>query len=41
LKALLSGKRVTAPPSLIKSYPELRKFADPLQDEDPNFSLLA
>jgi len=41
LKALLSGKRVTAPPSLIKSYPELRKFADPLQDEDPNFSLRA
>jgi uncharacterized protein YecE (DUF72 family) len=41
LKSLLSGKRVTAPPPLIKTYPELRKFADPLETDDPNLSLLA
>lgn len=41
LKALLASKRVAAPPALIKTYPELRKFADPLEDDDPNLSLLA
>jgi uncharacterized protein YecE (DUF72 family) len=32
LKAMIGGKRVAAPPTLIKNYPELRKFADPAQD---------
>jgi uncharacterized protein YecE (DUF72 family) len=32
LKAMISGKRVPAPPTLIQSYPELRKFADPAED---------
>jgi len=32
LKAMVSGKRVEAPPMLIKKYPELRKFADPAED---------
>ena len=32
LKAMVSGKRVAAPPTLIKKYPELRKFADPAED---------
>jgi uncharacterized protein YecE (DUF72 family) len=32
LKAMISGRRVPAPPTLIKNYPELRKFADPAQD---------
>jgi uncharacterized protein YecE (DUF72 family) len=34
LKALISGKRVNAPPTLIQKYPELRKFADPADDSD-------
>jgi len=29
LKAMISAKRVLAPPTLIQKYPELRKFADP------------
>ncbi len=29
LKAMITGKRVAAPPSLIQKYPELRRFADP------------
>jgi uncharacterized protein YecE (DUF72 family) len=33
LKAMLSGKRVTAPPTLIQKYPELRKIADPADDQ--------
>jgi uncharacterized protein YecE (DUF72 family) len=46
LKSMLSGKRVLAPPTLIKRYPELRNIADPAQDfgEDssgPQMSLLA
>jgi uncharacterized protein YecE (DUF72 family) len=41
LKALLTGNRLGAPPGLIKTYPELRKFADPLEDDNPNLSLLA
>src|ERR1700694_1661945 len=32
LKSMLSGKRVLAPPTLIKKYPELRNIADPAQD---------
>jgi uncharacterized protein YecE (DUF72 family) len=32
LKAMLSGKRVLAPPTLIKKYPELKTIADPAED---------
>ena len=32
LKAMLSGKRVLAPPTLIEKYPELRNIADPAED---------
>ena len=32
LKSMISGKRVPAPPTLIRKYPELRKFADPAED---------
>jgi uncharacterized protein YecE (DUF72 family) len=32
LKAMLSGHRVAAPPTLIQRFPELRKFADPAQE---------
>ncbi|HET6175935.1 MAG TPA: DUF72 domain-containing protein [Candidatus Sulfotelmatobacter sp.] len=32
LKAMLNGKRVPAPPTLIQKYPELRRFADPAED---------
>jgi hypothetical protein len=33
---------VSAPPTLIRYYPELSKFADPAADDsDPNLSLLA
>jgi uncharacterized protein YecE (DUF72 family) len=46
LKAMVSGKRVTAPPTLIKQYPELRRFANPADDSggdwsNPQLSLLA
>jgi uncharacterized protein YecE (DUF72 family) len=45
LRAMVSGKRVLAPPTLIKKYPELRKFADPEENSDttsgPQMSLLA
>jgi uncharacterized protein YecE (DUF72 family) len=45
LKAMIGGKRVAAPPSLIQKYPELRKFADPLEEFDagsgPQMTLLA
>src|SRR5579862_6805247 len=34
LKSMISGKRVAAPPTLIKKYPELRKFADPAEDDE-------
>jgi uncharacterized protein YecE (DUF72 family) len=36
LKAMVTGKRVSAPPTLIQRYPELRRFADP--GEDPSQS---
>jgi uncharacterized protein YecE (DUF72 family) len=32
LKAMLSRTRVAAPPTLIEKYPELRRFADPVDD---------
>jgi uncharacterized protein YecE (DUF72 family) len=32
LKAMISGKRVPAPPTLIEKYPELRNIADPADD---------
>jgi uncharacterized protein YecE (DUF72 family) len=32
LKAMISSKRVLAPPTLIQKYPELRKIADPAED---------
>jgi uncharacterized protein YecE (DUF72 family) len=45
LKALISGHRVLAPPTLIQKYPELKRIADPAKDsgEDSNkqLSLLA
>jgi uncharacterized protein YecE (DUF72 family) len=34
LKSMITGKRATAPPTLIQRYPELRKFADPAQEGD-------
>ena len=41
LKAMLTGKRVPAPPTLVQKYPELRRFADPAEDSDgpPRLSL--
>ena len=45
LKAMISGKRVLAPPTLIDKYPELEKIADPAEDSNgnsgPQLSLLA
>jgi uncharacterized protein YecE (DUF72 family) len=32
LKAMITGKRVPAPPTLIQKYPELRRIADPAED---------
>ena len=32
LKAMITGRRVPAPPTLIQKYPELRRFADPAED---------
>ena len=34
LKAMVTGKRVVAPPTLVQKYPELRRFADPAEDSD-------
>lgn len=34
LKAMIRGKRVNAPSTLIQRYPELKKFADPAEDND-------
>jgi len=45
LKSMVTGKRVAAPPTLIQNYPELRKFADPVEDPEASsgsqMSLLA
>jgi uncharacterized protein YecE (DUF72 family) len=45
LKAMVTGKRVPAPPTLIQKYPELRRFADPAEDfrenSGPQLPLLA
>jgi len=45
LKAMIGGKRVPAPPTLIQRYPELRRFADAAEDfgesAGPQLSLLA
>jgi uncharacterized protein YecE (DUF72 family) len=45
LKAMVTGKRVPAPPTLIQKYPELKKFADPAEDfgdlPGPQLPLLA
>jgi uncharacterized protein YecE (DUF72 family) len=45
LKAMITEKRVPAPPTLIRKYPELRKFADAAEDlggpPDPQLPLLA
>jgi uncharacterized protein YecE (DUF72 family) len=34
LKAMISGKRVPAPATLIQKYPELRRIADPAEESD-------
>jgi uncharacterized protein YecE (DUF72 family) len=39
LKNMLTGKRVKAPEPLLEHYPELRRIADPLDDERTNPSL--
>jgi uncharacterized protein YecE (DUF72 family) len=45
LKAMIAGRRVPAPPTLIKKYPELRKYADAAEDiggpASPQLPLLA
>jgi uncharacterized protein YecE (DUF72 family) len=45
LKAMVTGKRVPAPPTLIQKYPELRRFADPADESGdlagPQLPLLA
>ena len=43
---MVTGKRVSAPPTLIQKYPELRRFADPAEDSGeadsgPQLPLLA
>jgi uncharacterized protein YecE (DUF72 family) len=38
LKAMITGRRVGAPPTLIQKYPELRKFADPIEEDDTSGS---
>ncbi|MBI3644603.1 MAG: DUF72 domain-containing protein [Acidobacteriales bacterium] len=40
LKHLLGGKKVAAPETLVKSYPELREIAE-IEDAGGNYSLLA
>jgi uncharacterized protein YecE (DUF72 family) len=37
LKAMVTGKRVAAPRTLLQKYPELRRFADPTEDSDGPF----
>ena len=40
LRAMISGKRVLAPPTLIQKYPELRSIADAAEDaEQPHPTL--
>jgi len=34
LKSMLSGKRVSAPPTLLQTYSDLRRYADPADDTD-------
>src|ERR1700691_2512980 len=34
VKAMISGKRVLAPPTLLQKYPEVRGIADPAEDGD-------
>jgi len=45
LKSMVTGMRVAAPPTLIQNYPELRKFADPVEEPEASsgsqMSLLA
>ena len=45
LKGMISGRRVPAPATLIRKYPELRRFADPEEDSGesagPQLPLLA
>lgn len=41
LKHMLSGKRVKAPETLLKHYPELKGIADPLRDDERDLPLLA
>lgn len=36
LKAMISGKRVFAPPTLIEKYPELRSVADAVEEDGTN-----
>src|SRR5882724_772151 len=38
LKAMVTRKRVAAPPTLIQKYPELRRFADPDDDSADDLS---
>jgi uncharacterized protein YecE (DUF72 family) len=38
LKAMISGKRVMAPPSLIEKYPELRRIADAAGDSGEDWN---
>lgn len=38
LKAMISGKRVMAPPSLIQKYPELRRIADAVGDSGEDWN---
>ena len=38
LKAMISGRRVLAPPTLIHKYPELRRIADPAEDSGMDFN---
>ncbi len=40
LKAMISGGRVSAPPTLIAEYPELKKIADGAEDDGERRSLL-
>ncbi|MGO8796245.1 MAG: DUF72 domain-containing protein [Candidatus Sulfotelmatobacter sp.] len=41
LKAMIIGKRVKAPPTLIDKYPELKNIADPAEDSDASGSQLS